>query len=577
MGQNLAAETSQGSSGDSGSIRIAARDTVQFDGSLPSQLNGRPLSFDSGARVDTVGSGKGGDLEIFTGSLSVTNGAGLTARTFETGNGGNIRIHARDTVRVDGTASNLTSVLDGVFLFNRSSINSGAGFGTGNSGDVEITARSLSITNGAGLDATTLGSGKGGTIRLRIQDDITVAGERPNGQFGNGQSIDLRSDISASTSTTGQGGNIDMTTGSLFLRDGAQLNIFTSGSGNAGTIQIVARDQIVLSGSGSSGITSDINSFSGMGSGSAGDIRLTTGSLALQDGNTINAASIGSGNSGNIWIAAKDSISLSGKATDGDGLGSVITSRVVQPFGGSSGNITISAQNLLMMDDARINTRTGAASNAGNITISLGDTFRANNGVVVARSDQSGGGQIDIRAKRIVLQGNSDIVTSVASGAGNGGNITLTAKGIVALDDSDILAFARDGKGGNITFRTPVFLSRNYRPAPSGTDPATLDGNNRVDISASGAVSGVIAVPGDSFIQNGVVQLPDTLADPSNQIDRRCIPKGAGHNSSFVITGTGGIPASPTDPLVQQGAVMELVALPEEGECGNRGTGEQRR
>ncbi len=122
---------------------------------------------------------------------------------------------------------------------------------------------------------------------------------------------------------------------------------------------------------------------------------------------------------------------------------------------------------------------------------------------------------------------NNSNTTNVASGTGGGGNITLTANSIIAFDDSDILTFANGGKGGNITFNTPAFFGQNYKPARAGTDPSTLDGNNRVDINASGAVSGVITLPDTSFIQNSLSELPENPIDTSNLIANSCIARSS--------------------------------------------------
>ena len=81
----------------------------------------------------------------------------------------------------------------------------------------------------------------------------------------------------------------------------------------------------------------------------------------------------------------------------------------------------------------------------------------------------------------------------------------------IRLIHSDILAFAQDGRGGNVTLNTPAFFGENYQPASPGTDPATLDLNDRVDINASGAVSGIITLPDVSFIQNSLTELEQEM------------------------------------------------------------------
>ncbi|MCA1992556.1 MAG: hypothetical protein LDL41_11065 [Coleofasciculus sp. S288] len=56
------------------------------------------------------------------------------------------------------------------------------------------------------------------------------------------------------------------------------------------------------------------------------------------------------------------------------------------------------------------------------------------------------------------------------------------------------------------------------------------------------------------------------LVDAESQIDRTCTPGGAATRSSFVVTGRGGIPLNPLDPLNSDAVVSEWVALDSEEE-----------
>jgi len=161
------------------------------------------------------------------------------------------------------------------------------------------------------------------------------------------------------------------------------------------------------------------------------------------------------------------------------------------------------------------------------------------------------------------LFGDSDIISNVASGADNGGNINLTADSILAFDDSDILAFARDGRGGDITLNTRVFFGENYRPAPKGTDPNTLENNNQVDVNASGAVNGVITTPDVSFIQNSLTELPENQIDTDSLLASSCIVRrNQPTRGSFTITGTGGFPQRPGDAQMSTFPTVDIETLP---------------
>ncbi|NEO95345.1 MAG: S-layer family protein [Moorea sp. SIO3G5] len=212
----------------------------------------------------------------------------------------------------------------------------------------------------------------------------------------------------------------------------------------------------------------------------------------------------------------------------------------------------ITTSNLTVTDKGQISAQSQGEGDAGNININVSDRLTATDGNIITATTQSAGGAIDIIAKNIRLRGDSDITTSVFSGADNGGNITITTDSLIAFADSDILAFARDGRGGDITFTTPIFFGFAFRPAPKGTDPATLDNNNRVDINASGAVDGVITLPNLDFIENSLTELPENLIDTDNLLANSCIVRTSEQEGKFIITGGGNLPTRPGDASVSR-------------------------
>jgi large exoprotein involved in heme utilization and adhesion len=242
-----------------------------------------------------------------------------------------------------------------------------------------------------------------------------------------------------------------------------------------------------------------------------------------------------------LKIRANDSIEVIGRSVDGES--SVLTAAVEQGGIGQGGSIELETGRLNVQEGGVITSRSEGQNNAGNININAHRSLLVNNGEISTNSVQAGGGNIDITARNIFLRSNGDIRTNSTSG--NGGNITLTAKAIVALNDSDILAFAPAGKGGNITLNTRAFFGQNYRPAPPGTDPRTLDGNGRVDINASGVVSGFVTIPDTTFIQNSLTQLPQVLINTNSLLANSCIVRRNQTASSFFITGSGGLPEKP--------------------------------
>ncbi|GAB1540287.1 hypothetical protein NUACC21_29560 [Scytonema sp. NUACC21] len=542
-GAQLFANT--GGSGSSGSIRINAREGVLFENSSVS------------SSVNLNAQGSSGGIDITTGRLSVTDGAQLFASTQGTGSTGGIAINADDTVLFDESSvfSNVTNtgssrginiitrelaVTNGTQLFantegqgntngvvidarNEVQIENGLIYSnvtnTGNSDGVGIKARSLFITGNSQLSTNTQGEERAGNVTINVLDTTLLQGK----------TSDEKPLVVLTTVTKearGSGGVISIKTGSLFVRNGVQLIANTQGEGNAGDVIIDARDTVSFEGKNSSGTASAaLTSVESGARGRGGSIKITTRSLSISDSALLQASTFAQQDAGSVQIEATGSVNLK--------------------------------------NDALISAQSQGIGRAGNILINTRQTLNASNSNISTSAFQSSGGAIDIIAKDIRLSGDNDITTNVFNGIGGGGNITLNAESIIALDDSDILAFAQEGRGGDITFNTPAFFGQNYNLVPKSTDPRTLDGNNRVDINASGAVSGVISIPDTSFLQNSLNELPENPIDSSSLIASSCIARSSRQQEgSFTITGSGGLPDRPGEALMSVYAFRAVRTIP---------------
>lgn len=145
--------------GNAGNIIINARDRVSFDGFInifdATRVSG---AFSS---VDKTSNGKGGEIRITTGSLSVTNGAQIAAATRGQGNSGNLIINTRDNISINSINGITVSVDEG---------------GKGNGGNIRITTDSIFVTDGAKINARTRGQGNAGNIQIKATDLVSVSG-----------------------------------------------------------------------------------------------------------------------------------------------------------------------------------------------------------------------------------------------------------------------------------------------------------------------------------------------------------------------------------------------------------------
>lgn len=233
--------------GDAGSVTITARDTIAFDGV---GSNG----FASGA-FSAVGQravGKGGDVNVTTGSLFLTNGAQLVASTKGQGDAGSVTITARDTVAFDGEGN--TGLPSGAF-------STVALQALGNGGNVNITTGSLFLSHGALVSTATGGQGDAGRVTLLAHDTIAFDGEGSSGLSSGAFSF-------VGATAVGKGGDVNVTTGSLSLTNGAQVSAATRGQGDAGSVTITAHDTIAFDGVDDNGFSS--GAFSNVGAGAVG-------------------------------------------------------------------------------------------------------------------------------------------------------------------------------------------------------------------------------------------------------------------------------------------------------------------
>jgi filamentous hemagglutinin family protein len=573
--------------GNAGNVTISATDAVSLEGSstgIGSQVladgvgNGGSITISTGTlsasggatlAINTEGQGNGGSINITTGTMSLSSGATLAANTYGQGNAGNVTISATDAVSLEGSSTAI-----GNQVFEQA---------VGNGGSVDITTGTMSLSGDATLIANTYGRGNAGNVTIRATDAVSLEGS----STGIGSQV--------FKDAVGNGGSINITTGIMSVSNGATLVANTSGRGKAGNVTIRATDIVSLDGVGTGTQVTGIGSQALAGAvGEGGNIEITAGSLAVTNGARLIASTSGQGNGGDVNILVRDTVSFDGVGSNGKSSG--VFSSVEVGGVGEGGDINVTTNTLSVANGAVLDAQTQTNFNAGGIIVNAAQSVNlsqasliaqstdkfpgagtsgdirintgnitAINGTIATSSEQSSGGDITITASKIYLFGDSDITTNVDQGTGGGGDIKLTADSIIAFDDSDILTFAPEGTGGNITLDTRVFFGENYSPASSRNDPPdTLDRNNRVDVNATGTLSsGVITLPDTTFIQNSLTELPENQIDTDSLLANSCIVRrNQPTRGSFTITGFGGLPQRPGDAQMSSFPTVDVETLP---------------
>ena len=511
-------DVSSNSRGNGGNITISTMGDLSFIGEDSEELGSGVTSL-----VNPQAAGDSGNITISTkGNLTLTNRGRIDVSNNSTspGNAGNATISVGGNLTIDGEKN---------FKGFGSGIVSVVNESQGDSGDINIsTEGNLNLTNGGQISTNVNAQGNGGDITINAMGDITFDGD------------DINGDGSGAISLIGQGiqgnaGDITISTqGKLSLTGGGRVDASSNrGEGNAGSVEIVATDDIFFAGEDSrgfgSGATSQVNP--GVAGNSGGITIFTQRDLTLKDGGRVDTSTNALGNAGFIDITALGDITFEGKAINGEGSG--VTSQVNPQATGNAGRITISTQeNLILKDWGRVDVSINALGDGDNPGESNAE--RANIVVQVANN--------------IFMDGNS-LISAQAIGNANGGNLNIDAEFIVVVpnSNSDIIADAEQGQGGNITIDARSLFGIEERPLDNLT--------NDINASSEFGLSGMVEIdilevdPSQDSLDVPVVPIEIELA-------QTCEPSRNGDRSELVVTGRSGLPDSAESNL-NGGFVLE--------------------
>ncbi|KAM3091836.1 filamentous hemagglutinin N-terminal domain-containing protein [Phormidesmis sp. 146-35] len=461
----------------------------------------------------------------------------VSVTTFGAGNAGALTIRAAESVELAGASTNL--------------FGQAAATALGKGGDIIIETKRLTLRDGAQVSSTTFGAGNAGVLRIRASESVELAGDK-TALFAN-----------VGEGAIGNGGDIHIETSRLTLRDGAFISATTSGSGNAGSINIRASEVVDLVGkkpqsenpttrstttiTGTT-ITTTITTITSTGTittttttttiptpsqstttqstttglfaraeggsqGNAGNVSIKTGQLRVQDDARISTSTAGQGKGGNQTIIARDSVKL--------GYGNLF-SQVLEGGQGEGGNITIQTDTLELRNGAGVSVSNLGAGRGGNLEILATNIFLGNrtvkpedffqegdkkfvfpsSGSLRATSASGDGGSITLRFQdQLTIVGGSTISAEAgtASAGGDGGNITIS--GITISGSRFILANRRE----NNRITANAFAGKGGNIQIQATDGilgfAPIDPSSRSKITASSklGLSGTVRVDAPFF------------------------------------------------------------------------------
>ena len=270
---------------------------------------------------------------------------------------------------------------------------------TGNGGTLTIETDSLKITNAAQIFSTTFGFGKAGDLQIKAKD-IELVGGVPNGPSSIVAAVEKIPGAPDFLGTgEGTGGNLSIETGSLRVINGAQISSSTLGSGTAGNLQIKA-NFVELSSSNEFGL-SGLFANAIVNNGEGGDLNLNTDKLIIRDKATINASNFLSSDPENLrglagtGAAGNKNINSPFLLLENQGTITANTNA------GDKGNINIQSRNLQLFRESSITSNARNSSNGGNIFIDTDTLVGFQNSDITANATEGFGGRVTINAQGI--------------------------------------------------------------------------------------------------------------------------------------------------------------------------------
>jgi len=289
-------------------------------------ITGKESTQESSLFTGTISSGAGGQLRLFTDNLQLADGGTLKSNSaigdtmeIPSGSGGVISIQG---LRSPGTAVTIDGPGSGIFT---------TAAGTGDGGMINLSARSLTMTDRATITASSTGTvpnpGKAGDISINA-----------------GQSLEMRDSSITTQATQASGGNINIqAVDRIRLVNSVVSSSVADGPGGGGNISI--DPQVVA--------LQDSKILAQAADGQGGAIKIIT-SLFLRDANSIvNADAGSSGLNGTVTIQSPTSNlseSLGTLPSEPNQAHSLLTQRCAALANGQASSFVVAGREQLPAD-----------------------------------------------------------------------------------------------------------------------------------------------------------------------------------------------------------------------------------
>ncbi|MBE9118079.1 filamentous hemagglutinin N-terminal domain-containing protein [Lusitaniella coriacea LEGE 07157] len=537
-------------SGRGGDTTIIADDSVE--------IFGAPVrDRESGLFAGSQGDGVAGDIRIETGRLLVKEGGQVANDNSRgtLGSSGNITISARDSVEVISVPPYVGGKPTGIFTFT---------LNDRDAGDLRIDTKRFVVRDGASISTTTTeGAGNAGDLILNASESIQISGVSP-------VEPNRLSRVRTLTTTSGEAGNLTLTTGKLLVETGGFISAATSSTGSAGTLTVNATDLIEVVGVSTDGQNQSQLFFDSSGTGAAGVLNINTGRLQVRDGGKVSAATSGAGSGGLLQVNAADSVQVTGSSADGQFVSSLFFD---SSGAGNAGTLRINTDQLLVQNGGNVSAGTSASGQGGILEVNafrsvevVGTSANGQNQSRLFFDSSSTGdaGTLSIDTRQLLVR-DGGLVSAGTSASGRGGFLEVNASDLVQIS----------GSKGQFASRL-FFDSRgagDARGIAISTDRLTVENGGQVSVNGTGmGTAGNLRVAASSVLldNQGKLQVTNTSGAGSIQISTGSLT--VENQSEISVSGMGsGVSgnleiSADSIFLNNQG---NLLAATESGEGGN--------
>jgi len=349
-----------------------------------------------------------------SGLISIFSGVEVGSNTFGDGDAGEVTVNTQQLLIDAGNTTSLT----GIF----SDVAEGA---KGNGGVLNVTvSENAVLQNGGKIASNTYSTDNAGDIKFTAKN-LTIDGQ--DYPFATGITSIAKED------SVGNAGSVDINVAeTINIVDGGEISTNTLGEGNAGFIQVKAKNVNID--------RQDNNRFTGIFSdaeegsfGHAGSIKVTvTDTLNVINGAWLSSSTNANGNAGDIEIIS-DSVTLDANNTK---ILTGVFSNAEQDSLGKAGSITISNNNLIsILNGASISSNTKSIGDAGSVSLTTKnmDINPGTSGIITGISSDAAtlssgnAGSLEINVTSLLNILNGASISSNTFGLGNAGDIEILA------------------------------------------------------------------------------------------------------------------------------------------------------